>query len=176
MTHQHEDHYNAIEDLNGILGKTPNMMFVGGAQTLKKDHGKATPKIFLPKETTFFLPVDRSSYTEDLVERLKNVLGEDVRLEILFPNTSVGDSEHDQNLIVKIIYAGRSILLPGDASGALLERIREDNPECMEGIDCFVLAHHGSNDSGELTTAFILTQRAALYGRPLLTNKQFWNI
>lgn len=82
--------------------------------------------------------------------KLSNIMNwTDVQVQCLLPNQSVGSTPHDQNIVVKIVYAGRTILLPGDANGALLERIRQDNPGGFNDVDC-LLSHHGSNNSGEL--------------------------
>jgi hypothetical protein len=91
---------------------------------------------------------------------VSSVLGADVEVCVLFlkqDELAFGNQAHDKNLVIKVTYCSqdssirRSILLPGDANGTLLSSLLsvEENRALLKDIDCMVLPHHGSNNSGE---------------------------
>jgi hypothetical protein len=87
------------------------------------------------------------------LNRLLRDILPDATVQCILPNTAVPNANnhpHNQNLVVKVSYAGKTILLPGDISGTLLSKITEDNPGCFSDVDIVVFAHHGSNEWNEL--------------------------
>ena len=104
-----------------------------------------------------------------------DLLGSDVKIVPIRPYNWEGvpktsTEAHNRNLVLKIIYAGRSLLLTGDASGDLLNRILPFDDmtdgaghpitlptgydcaamgDSLWDIDAIVVPHHGSNENGE---------------------------
>ncbi len=149
LTHQHDDHYNGITQLIGEIGGKLPLLIVGGNKNLRTELKKNLPEIIQDTQNfadSFdFFQVDKSCLNE-ISNRLSNILGQEITIQCLLPGQSVGSSsEHEQNLVIKITYAGRSILFPGDASGKLIDQIAKDNDGCFSDIDVWVMPHHGSN-------------------------------
>jgi hypothetical protein len=88
---------------------------------------------------------------------LVNSLGKEVSFTVINPINKVDallnhSDEHQRNLVLKVIYAGRSILLPGNAGsslyGCLCNNI-DGFHDLFNDIAVFVFPHHGSWENGE---------------------------
>jgi beta-lactamase superfamily II metal-dependent hydrolase len=115
------------------------------------------------KQTFAGLPPKRNSWTTnalDTLNLLKNALGPDVEIIPIRPDTwtTYVNEEHDKNLIVKVKFAGRSILFTGDASPQLITEMLNDPRyhNDLIDVDILVLPHHGSNQSGELLSFYAI--------------------
>lgn len=183
ITHQHFDHYNYVQKLHSKLrnGFDRNRILIGGRSASDKPTEEQISGII--DESNFCEVVENATITDKagkpiirdtlpLILTRKFIfdwLGKEVEIELLLPKTSAGVGEHEQNLVLKITYAGRSLLFPGDASGKLLDRIITTDESVLNNIDCMLLSHHGSNDSGELAWFTLATQKAHQENSSLLT-------
>ena len=165
ITHQHADHYDFAKKIHSKLNKNFQFILTGGLRNSK------LPEVLSSIPNLQFCKVQENGAIQDAngtevgilnTNTLQNcfapnvgVLGRDVGVQLLLSDTWVGDQAHDQNLVLKVTYGRKSMLFPGDASGKLLDKIitRFSPPNSrgdLEDIDCMLLSHHGSNDSGEL--------------------------
>lgn len=138
ITHQHIDHYDKIQDV--FIEKTPDKLIIGG-----KKPSKAITEATSGLSPQYF-DVSKENLNSSILE---NVLP-GVNVEFLLPNKKVADAIHCQNLIVKVTYASKSIIFPGDANDRLIKQVIKDNPDCLKNIDIVIFSHHGSNEQNEL--------------------------
>jgi hypothetical protein len=126
ITHQHFDHYNFLGSnreklseqgdfhftlIGGLCNGDTTLFSIPNAQFCEVWEGGAI-------QNAEGIEVGRLD-----ANTLQNCLGPDVRIQLLLPYESVGDQEHDQNLVLKVTYGNKSILFPGDANGKLLDNI-----------------------------------------------------
>jgi hypothetical protein len=148
ITHNHVDHYNLYEMIYEV-GRECECSVLYPIQPI-------TGREFREgKRDERLLRRDREFFLRDL-PKIENALGPHVRIVPIRPevwqDSGVGSLEHDFNMMYLIEFAGRSILFPGDVGPQLLARVRADHRyrREMAAVDFLVLAHHGSNQVGEL--------------------------
>ncbi|MDR1366529.1 MAG: hypothetical protein LBJ13_01315 [Puniceicoccales bacterium] len=162
ITHQHDDHYNFVNSISTSEGfRGFDYILIGNLRS-EKTAGELSslPNVLFCEVAKGGLiknvrDVERLSIDEEVgqlsANTLQGCLGGDVGIQLLLPDERAGNHEHDQNLVLKVTYQGKSILFPGDASGKLLEKIYQDGKDVLlDRVNCILLSHHGSNDSGEL--------------------------
>jgi beta-lactamase superfamily II metal-dependent hydrolase len=160
VTHQHDDHYNLIKQICRRL--PPRKIWIGGLCH--------RPNTFAPQDlrdipNAQFCEVCENGVIQDAqgqqkqnknlnVSTLQGRLGNDVGIQLILPPKSVGQQEHDQNLVLKVTYNGKFFFFPGDANSKLLDAIithnRIFNSPDQNDIHFMLLSHHGSNEHGEL--------------------------
>jgi beta-lactamase superfamily II metal-dependent hydrolase len=143
ITHDHKDHKGGVKSLTDLIKIDKNSDF----NVFQKD-GWGNDNI--------------SGY-------LCNLFGNEVEFNVIrpdnFANTWLNpDEKHQNNLVLKITYKGKSILLPGDAGGALFAYHCINTGgffDLFEDVAVFVLPHHGSWGNGEQfwLEAFLKQQR-----------------
>jgi metal-dependent hydrolase (beta-lactamase superfamily II) len=84
-----------------------------------------------------------------------NILGEGDNapsVTCFFPaDNDVSGNGNEQSLMIKVAYAGKNILFPGDCSATLLEKLSKTQgfADFFKNIDVFVFSHHGDGHNGE---------------------------
>ncbi|MDR2812381.1 MAG: MBL fold metallo-hydrolase [Puniceicoccales bacterium] len=69
-----------------------------------------------------------------------------------FPRENKATTDrNEQSLMIKVTYAGKNILFPGDCSGTLFGKLAhaERFSDFFSNIDVFVFSHHGDGHNGE---------------------------
>jgi hypothetical protein len=105
------------------------MILVGGVADQRITYGTA-----FTGTATFFCEVrDGDVVTQANRRLIRNVflnkntmascLGSKTVVELLLPECSTGITEHDQNIMVKILHADMSVLPTGDASSTLMNTV-----------------------------------------------------
>lgn len=133
LTHADADHFNGFTHL---IQETP----VGEVLTTHQFVKSMEPAVseFRQQSREFDLP------TRTLARGMTIRAGDGVTLEVLHPPRPPIHRFEDDNaasLVLKLHYAGRSILLTGDISGSGLDQLMARQ---TEPIDVLIAPHHGS--------------------------------
>jgi competence protein ComEC len=78
-------------------------------------------------------------------------LGRDVQIDVLWPQKTSALSSNDDAMVMRLSYAGRRILFPGDIQDDAMRELLK-HPEDLKA-DVLIAAHHGSSE--KLTEAFV---------------------
>ncbi len=162
ITHQHIDHCSLLPSIRSA-GANIKKVIVCGKKTDFFDRKQQIQDSITKDLDGGGFPVSDDNFVSDpstfvLPAEISGIFGPN-SVQFLLPRTWLGDSVHDQNIVVKVRYRDRVLLFPGDAHGKLLDQIIEQNPASLNDIDFLVLSHHGSNDSGELAWFMLPVQR-----------------
>jgi hypothetical protein len=140
ITHNHEDHLNLLDNLLKLI--------------------RDNDSFNIPDVHVFYgFKGDASDSVSNAVAFFNNSLGEDVGVvpirPLQYPIVGGAHKEHQRNLIVRINYGGRSVLLLGDADDALFQQLQhfpEDNFNVglFSDVDTVIASHHGSNGHNEI--------------------------
>jgi hypothetical protein len=178
VTHQHDDHYSLLNDVFVSSKKRVNKLIVAG-NLGRMNSGRfveGTNKAFYAYYTDRFsknVAITSSNFISVVNSNdiqfnalLNKVLGNGIRIECLLPMVNTGKDPHDQNLLLKVIIncgtsGERAILLPGDCSGTLLNKLKSTPAfaSFFSNVDVFLFPHHGSNMNGELNLYGALFER-----------------
>ena len=132
-THAHRDHVNWIPRIiKNIKPENVQSILLGGP---KEDYQKVDPKN--PNKKTFLekiMPLEPLFSTDPLT--FQEHLPSFCKL-VAYNNEAEGDA-NNRSIVVKLSYKKDSILIPGDATGKVIDNIVE------EAARIFVASHHGS--------------------------------
>jgi competence protein ComEC len=78
-------------------------------------------------------------------------LGRDVQIDVLWPQKTSEFSSNDDAMVMRLSYAGRRILFPGDIQDKAMESLLQHPDELK--ADVLVAPHHGSSE--KFTEAFV---------------------
>ncbi|NOX58178.1 MAG: DNA internalization-related competence protein ComEC/Rec2 [Planctomycetes bacterium] len=155
--------HRSIRQLDGIIISHANLDHFGGVPSVLKD--KRCDVVYLnttgkknaeERDTPFdtLCNVLRDMKQDTLPLRAGDTLdwGEGVTAQILWPPTQTPAhlDANDRSIVVKILYAGKSVLLTGDIGFAAQQRLIENEDI---GADVLILPHHGAVEDN--TAAFI---------------------
>jgi beta-lactamase superfamily II metal-dependent hydrolase len=135
ITHAHFDHYNLLGE---VYRRVPvERVLVGSSKnTLPDDF-----PLFPPPPTV----VDRPSAIPP--NSISTCLGSGVDVQLVLPTKWPNITDPNScNIVVKVTYARRSVLLTGDATGELLQAIdrKVRNRGWCQDVSFVVYPHHGS--------------------------------
>jgi beta-lactamase superfamily II metal-dependent hydrolase len=156
ISHMDDDHYCGLDDFfpNGKRKK----VIVGGI-----GEGKM-PSILKSADVQFFeYKANGRQWINNILQKCKPGQGaerlfiggqgsDSLKVACFFPkNNNVTTNSNEQSLVIKVTYAGKNILFPGDCSATLLEKLSktESSSNFFGDIDVFVFSHHGDGRNGE---------------------------
>lgn len=133
ISHNHADHKNQIENLKALSRLITNENILSAEPNRTK---------------------------EKIDQFLVGTLGNEISFETLYPPNLDGtdlvhntqNTIHNDNLIIKIIYQQKGILLTGDPSAALFKYFKKSDQltnQFFNNICCMLHPHHGSNNNKE---------------------------
>lgn len=190
VTHQHFDHYSHVEALRQKLAhylrettsaldfqfavvliggqytsRTPEELKIPGAYFCEVAADSTLEQLcFNPTSLTYECIPSDTHLTKNLLDSIFATGS----VELLLPPRRVGGGDHDQNLLVKVNYLDKAILLTGDASAELIKKtlarppITTSTPFPPQGspsapqisplsnVSVVVPSHHFSNASDEV--------------------------
>jgi beta-lactamase superfamily II metal-dependent hydrolase len=166
ITHPHRDHFNL---LTKIIPKSGNefrkIQFVCGGYSDQIMSSEL--RLHIPRSAIFSLDPDSEKDSPPFVRRgvdemklrIQRILGdrfkhENVTFEVFLPRRITHDIKNrdnihiTSNILLKLIYYGRSILFTGDGMPETIDNLSEDQENPMEDpfgeIDVYIVPHHGS--------------------------------
>jgi len=84
-----------------------------------------------------------------------------VDFEVLHPPRWFPDLGNDASCVIRVRTRGAQLLVPGDISAVVEERLLREQP-LLRGTDVVVVAHHGSSSSSSMEFTRMLSPRLAL--------------
>lgn len=159
ISHMDDDHYCGLNDF--FPKEKRKKVIVGGIPTnsklisldLRKDDVFFAENKYHGKIVNYMLEKQCGLDTDTFIKDSLSVFGNKPEILCLLPEINESEERNDQSLVIKINYAGRSILITGDAGNDLLTRIASSptNADCFKNIDLVLFPHHGSNEREELS-------------------------
>ncbi|MDR1458044.1 MAG: MBL fold metallo-hydrolase [Puniceicoccales bacterium] len=141
VTHDHDDHYNGIDSLIKAI----------------KEINQDIPFNVYQNTTNYLNGACLGWHDKNLIEGYLNNFLDDVTFTVIKPDDFSEtwlnpDDPHQNNLVLKVTYKNKSILLPGDAGVFLFAHHCINTPNFLNlfsDVVAFVLPHHGSLKNGE---------------------------
>jgi len=136
LTHPHSDH---VSGLNNVLDSfsVGKILYTGVTHT--------SPSYIRWLEKIKYNKIDFSIV--DSGERI--ILGDNLYLEILYPNTDLRHEEienlNNTSIVARLVYNNHSFLFTGDAEGVVEDYLLDNNIEIKSNV--LKVAHHGSKTS-----------------------------
>jgi hypothetical protein len=170
ISHMDGDHYCALGELFPE-GKRQKVI-VGGLKVIGKDkRNETTPQELKGDDVQFFgnkvrgeMWIGESESSGMRNEESEEVLfldDENLRVACFFPQENgVNENGNEQSLMIKVTYAKKNILFPGDCSATLLEKLSQTEgfADFFSNIDVFVFSHHGDGHNGEFSLFGVVSQ------------------
>jgi beta-lactamase superfamily II metal-dependent hydrolase len=157
ITHDHDDHYNAINAFKGVVDKIKNIInIISIWNEALYDSFSGYKKVGVFKHGNWQY-AGWLNGADNINGYLSGALGDDVTVTCLrpdkFEDTLLNpEKEHDNNVLLYIEYRGIGILLPGDANSTLLAYHMLHTPNfinTLKNVNILLIPHHGSAKSGE---------------------------
>lgn len=142
ISHPDADHYNAVRDL---VGDFPVHEVITD-DAFARDAQRSYPARHLLEWLRTMHRAPRIISTGQTIH-----LGRDVTIQVLWPGRSAHWGDNDDSLVLRITYAGRTILIPGDIESVAERQLINLCPNLAS--DCLIAPHHGS--SVDMTPFFV---------------------
>ncbi len=171
-----------VARLDAVIGSHPHSDHIGSLQSVIKNY--EVGNLYMPK-----VDYDSNTY-QNLLRAIRSkgmratatkggpnqtiALDDGVEIRVLAPNSDAYDDLNDYSIVVRLSYAGHSMLIPADATrrseaemlGAFDERVLKS--------DVLLVSHHGSNTSSSAAFLKVVDPEAAIislganndYGHP----------
>lgn len=160
ISHMDNDHYSGLGDFFPVRGR--EKVVVGGVRS-EEDDDVRIPLELQGEDVRFFENklrgrlwiADRDSSLMRGQENGEVFFRDNTSLRVacFFPKENkASKNRNEQSLMIKVTYAGKNILFPGDCSATLLGKLSQTEgfANFLGNIDVFVFSHHGDGHNGEL--------------------------
>ncbi|MCC6423868.1 MAG: ComEC/Rec2 family competence protein [Phycisphaerales bacterium] len=136
ISHANADHFSAVEDL--CRDRTVGQVFLT-PQFRRQSHGNPPAESMLKALWQYHIPV-RTAKSGEQID-----IEPDINLETLWPPEDPDLDANDSSMVLRLSYAGKSILFTGDIQ-TIAQRQLLLHPQLL-AANLLIAPHHGSSES-----------------------------